>query len=64
MGVITPDALDVLCHVAVRARNSSVLLASCSDTAVLDGLRSLAGSLVVLKMSQVRMHAVCIPKRG
>jgi hypothetical protein len=53
VAVITPDTLDVLCHAAVRARNSSVLLASCSQPEALQDLRSLAGSHVSLTVSKV-----------
>ena len=53
VGLVTPDALDVLSHAAVRARNCSVLLASCSDAAALQGLRALAGRSVELSISQV-----------
>ena len=54
MAVITSDTLDVLCHAAVRARNSSVLLASCSQPQALAELAGLAGSHVSLTISQVR----------
>ena len=54
MGLVTSDTLDVLSHAAVRARNSSVLLASCSDSAALQGLRALAGRHVELTLSQVQ----------
>lgn len=37
-------AVDVLSHVAIRARNQKVLLASCDDEALLDELRGKAGS--------------------
>lgn len=57
MGLVTPDVLDVLSHAAVRARNSSVLLASCSDTAALRDLRALAGNTIELKTSQVPPQA-------
>ncbi|CAL8469831.1 g9373 [Coccomyxa elongata] len=50
--VITPDTLDVLCHAAVRARNSSVLLASCCQPQALAGLRSLAGRHISLTVAQ------------
>ena len=53
VGLVTPDALDVLSHAAVRARNCSVLLATCSDAAALQGLRALAGRSVELSISQV-----------
>ncbi|BDA43844.1 Alpha-glucan water dikinase, chloroplastic at C-terminar half [Coccomyxa sp. Obi] len=52
VAVITPDTLDVLCHAAVRARNCSVLLASCSQPQALDGLRSLAGRHITLTIAQ------------
>ena len=58
VGLLTPDALDVLSHAAVRARNSSVLLATCSDAAALRGLRPLAGRTVALTISQVGMSGV------
>ena len=60
MGLVTPDALDVLSHAAVRARNSSVLLASCSDAAALQGLRVLAGRDVELTLSQVQPQVNCL----
>ena len=53
VGLVTPGALDVLSHAAVRARNGAVLLASCSDTAALQRLRALAGRSVELSISPV-----------
>ena len=53
MALVTPDVLDVLSHAAVRARNSFVLLASCSDAALLQDLRALAGRSVEIRTSQV-----------
>ena len=53
MGLVTPVVLDVLSHAAVRARNSGVLLASCSDSALLQGLRALEGRSVEIRTSQV-----------
>ena len=58
MGLLTPDALDVLSHAAVRARNSSVLLATCSDAAALHRLRPLAGRTVALTVSHVGTSGV------
>ena len=55
VGLVTADALDVLSHAAVRARNCSVLLATCSDAAALQGLRALAGRSIELSVSQVGM---------
>jgi alpha-glucan,water dikinase len=48
VAVITSDAVDVLCHAAVRARNSSVLVASCSQQALLEELRQLSGKYIYL----------------
>ena len=60
MGLVTPDVLDVLSHAAVRARNSSVLLVTCSDPAALQGLRALAGRNVELTLSQVPPQVNCL----
>ena len=53
IGLVTPDTTDVLSHAAVRARNCSVLLVSCSDAAALQGLRALAGRSVELSILQL-----------
>ncbi|NOZ25827.1 MAG: hypothetical protein GXO94_07050 [Nitrospirae bacterium] len=44
--VITPDAVDLVSHVAVRARNSGILFATCYDTKCLERLKSLRGRLL------------------
>jgi alpha-glucan, water dikinase len=49
VAVLTPDAPDVLSHVAVRARNLRVLFAACHDSQPLDELRALAGGRVHVK---------------
>jgi alpha-glucan,water dikinase len=49
VAVLTPDAPDVLSHVAVRARNLRVLFATCHDSAPLDELRAAQGSRVHVK---------------
>ncbi|GMT47561.1 MAG: hypothetical protein IEMM0007_1127 [bacterium] len=41
--VITPDAVDLVSHVAVRARNSRLLFAICYDRKHLERLKSLRG---------------------
>lgn len=41
VAVIAPDVTDLVSHVAVRARNAQVLFASCSDSSVLEHIKSL-----------------------
>jgi alpha-glucan,water dikinase len=41
--ILTPDTTDIVSHVAIRARNGRVLLASCYDTEILQTLRGLKG---------------------
>merc|ERR1740130_1365821 len=43
-------AVDVLSHVAIRARNQKVLLASCDDDKTLDCLRAAAGTKLMLSV--------------
>jgi len=43
VAVICDGSVDVLSHVAIRARNQGVLLVSCADSASLEPLRSLVG---------------------
>ena len=49
--VITPDAVDIVSHVAVRARNAGLLFATCFDPETVARLQALAGRLVALKMT-------------
>lgn len=49
VGVLTPDAPDVLSHVSVRARNMKVLFAICHEEGVLADLEALAGKTIALK---------------
>merc|ERR1712216_635803 len=44
------QAVDVLSHVAIRARNQQVLLASCDDEALLGGIKAVDGSAVRLEV--------------
>ena len=44
--VITPDAVDLVSHVAVRARNAGLLFAVCYDSKCLERLKSLRGRLL------------------
>ena len=41
--IITPDAVDLVSHVAVRTRNSRLLFATCYDKECLKNLKSLRG---------------------
>jgi alpha-glucan,water dikinase len=45
------QAVDTLSHVAIRARNQHVLLASCDEESILEGLRSAAGSSVLVEIA-------------
>lgn len=49
--VITPSSVDLVSHVAVRARNASLLFATCFDRACFDKLKALKGRLLELKVS-------------
>jgi len=46
VGVITPDAPDVLAHISVRARNLKVLFATCFDADEFDSLARFVGKKV------------------
>jgi alpha-glucan,water dikinase len=49
--VITPSSVDLVSHVAVRARNASLLFATCFDRNVFDKLKATKGRVVELKVS-------------
>ena len=49
VAVLTTDSPDVLSHVAVRARNESVLFATCHDDGPINELSSLAGQPIVVR---------------
>ncbi len=49
--VIAPDVVDMVSHVAVRARNAGVLFASCHDPELFQHLKSLQGRQVHLEVS-------------
>src|SRR6266516_4584934 len=49
--VITPSSVDLVSHVAVRARNASLLFATCYDRACFERLQAMKGRVVVLKVS-------------
>ncbi len=48
-GIITSRPIDLVSHVAVRARNAPVLFAICYEAAILERLKSLAGKQVYLE---------------
>ena len=60
VAALTPDSLDVLCHAAVRARNSGVLLACCYDMQEYAQLKALEGKQVTVSVSQVRHQATLL----
>ncbi len=49
--VITPDAVDIVSHVSVRARNAGLLFATCFDPETITRLQAYAGNLVALRMT-------------
>jgi alpha-glucan,water dikinase len=49
--VVAPDVVDIVSHVAVRARNANVLFASCHDPELFQKLKSLKGRTVRLEVS-------------
>jgi len=54
VGVISKDAPDVLCHAAVRARNSAVMLVACADEEELAQIAACHGQSVQLRLAQVQ----------
>ena len=49
--VVTPSSVDLVSHVAVRARNANLLFATCYDPSVVEKLRAMKGRVVELKIS-------------
>ena len=49
--VITPVSVDLVSHVAVRARNANLLFATCYDRSRFEKLQSLKGRMIELKVS-------------
>ena len=49
--VITPSSVDLVSHVAVRARNANLLFATCYDRATFDKLKATQGRVIELKIS-------------
>jgi len=55
VGIITPDAPDVLAHISVRARNLNVLFATCFDPDEFEGLARFVGKRVECKLAGNRV---------
>ncbi|MGO9014085.1 MAG: phosphohistidine-like domain-containing protein [Dissulfurispiraceae bacterium] len=51
IALITPESVDVLSHLAVRARNAHILFAVCYDSDEIATLKSLGGLLIKLDVS-------------
>jgi alpha-glucan,water dikinase len=49
--IITPDAVDLVSHIAVRARNAHLLFASCYDEDCLTRLKSLKGHMLNFRVN-------------
>lgn len=49
VGVVTPDAPDILSHSSVRARNMEVLLVTCHDSEPLEEMRGYVGKLLSIQ---------------
>jgi len=49
--VITPSSVDLVSHVAVRARNVRILFATCYDRACFESLQALKGQTVELRVA-------------
>jgi len=49
--IITPDTTDIVSHVAIRARNARVLIATCYDPETVAHLKSLRGHTVGLNVN-------------
>jgi len=49
--VITPDLVDLVAHVSIRARNSGLLFATCYDRQKFEHLKSLKGRVLRLNVS-------------
>jgi alpha-glucan,water dikinase len=49
--IITPDTTDIVSHVAIRARNAQVLIATCYDPDTIEYLKSLNGQVISLAVN-------------
>src|ERR1051326_6008774 len=51
VAVVAPDVTDIVSHVAVRARNSNLLFATCHDPGLFNQLKALAGRHLSLSIN-------------
>ncbi len=49
--VITPDLVDLVAHVAIRARNSGILFATCYDRDTFERLKAMKGERISLRIN-------------
>ena len=49
--ILTPDGVDALSHLAIRARNGRLLFATCYNPETIDGIRSLEGESIRLTVT-------------
>ena len=49
--ILTPDGVDALSHLAIRARNGRLLFATCYNPETIDGIRSLQGESIRVTVS-------------
>ena len=49
--ILTPDGVDALSHLAIRARNGQILFATCYNPETIDRIRSLEGESIRLTVS-------------
>ncbi|UCH81050.1 MAG: hypothetical protein JSW20_00165 [Nitrospiraceae bacterium] len=49
--VITPDLVDLVAHVAIRARNSGILFATCFDRMKFEKLKQMNGQSISLRLT-------------
>ncbi|KAL3148765.1 COP9 signalosome complex subunit 8 [Trebouxia sp. C0009 RCD-2024] len=64
VGVLSAVAPDVLCHAAVRARNSSVLLVACSDAEETAAIAGWQDQQVQLQLTQGNTAVEVSPAQG
>ncbi len=48
--IITPEAIDGLSHLAIRARNAGILFASCYNSDTIDRLRAFGGRILKMRV--------------
>ena len=60
VAVVTGNAPDVLSHAAVRARNSSVMLAACHEEGPLQQLRGLASRSASACLTPSQVWLTCL----